>query len=287
MVQIQRKIKAIRQAVNLLLLVCCFLPATAQETRTGSERYLELVDSADYYISKELWGMAEKNLTEALRLEPANISNSLLLSNLGVVQFQKGEYKKAIDSYTLGLGLTPSSTVLLNNRAKAYLSLNSVTEAKKDIDKSLSIDSIQEWPLQMRGYIYLYDNDTENAEKLFKFIHQKFPKNALAYSGLADIEERKGNKEEAIKLYDKSLELDPEDQEVLISKIYLLIDTGKYTEARADLRVAINKFPEEGMFYLLRGYLHKLNYRTAEAQADKKTAIDKGIDPSYVNQFIP
>lgn len=268
-------------------MICCGYQTKAQEPHVGSKRYLELVDSADYYISKELWNMAEKKLTEALRLEPANISNSLLLSNLGVVQYQKGEYKKAVESYTLGLGLTPSSTVLLNNRAKAYLSLNSVHDAMKDIDKSLSIDSIQEWPLQMRGYIYLYDNDTANAEKLFKYLHTKFPKNALSYSGLADLEERKGNKEEALKLYDQSLKLDPEDQEVLISKIYLMIDTRKYSEARSDLREAINKFPEEPMFYLLRGYLHRLNYRNEEAQADKKTAIDKGLDPSYVNQFIP
>lgn len=279
--------KAIGLAMYLWLFLCTGIQGRAQESAVGSERYMELVDSADYYISKELWNMAEKKLKEALRLEPANISNALLLSNLGVVQYQKGEYKKAVDSYSSGLGLNPSSTVLLNNRAKAFLTLNSVKEAKEDIDKSLSIDSIQEWPLQMRGYIYLYDNDTANAEKLFKYLHKTFPENALAYSGLADLEERKGNKEEALKLYDQSLKLDPEDHEVLISKIYLLIDTEKYSEARTDLKEAIKKFPEEPMFYLLRGYLHRLNYRNQEAQADKKTAIDKGLDPSYVNQFIP
>ncbi len=41
------------------------------------------------------------------------------------------------------------------------------------------------------------------------------------------------------------------------------------------------------MFYLFRGYLHKLNYRNEEAAADKKIALDKGLDPQIVEQYLP
>ncbi|MCH5232184.1 MAG: tetratricopeptide repeat protein [Muribaculaceae bacterium] len=268
--------------------VLCLLSLLHFNIASGSSsRYLELVDSVDYYISKELWNMAEQKIMEALRLEPANFSNSLLLNNLGIVRSHKKEYDKAVEAYTLGISMAPSSTVLYNNRARAYLMLDSVHTALKDVDFSLSIDSIQEWPLQTMGYMYLYDNDITNAEKVFNFLKLKFPENSFAYAGLADIQERLGNRENALQLYGKSLELNPDEPEIMVSEIFLLIDLEKFSEARSKIKRGISLFPEDPMFYLLRGYLHRLNYRQQEAQADKKTAIDKGLDPAYVSRFIP
>ena len=52
--------------------------------------YYELVDSADYYINKEEYAKAEETILRALRLEPSNYNNSLLLSNLGTIQRRQG-----------------------------------------------------------------------------------------------------------------------------------------------------------------------------------------------------
>lgn len=253
----------------------------------SSPRYLELADSADYFISHQNWNRAEEKIVEALRLEPANFTNSLLLANLGLVQAHQGEFNKALQSLSLGLNIAPSSTVLLNNRAHVFLELDSIDSAIKDIDRSLEIDSIQAWPLQTRGFIYLQNKDIENASSIFYKLKKEFPENASVYAGLAAIDELEGKLEVAKTHYREALRLDPQDDITREAFIMALINTNDYTGARTEIREALKINPENPMFYLLRGYLHRLNFRLDEAQADKKLAISKGIDPKYASSFIP
>lgn len=253
----------------------------------ASPRYIELADSADFYIANENWNKAEEKIIEALRLEPANFTNSLLLANLGLVQAGKGEFKKSIESLTLGLNIAPSSTVLLNNRAHTYLLIDSVASAKKDLDKSLEIDSIQEWPLQTRGFIYLQENNIPKALELFESLKENFPANKSVFTGLATIAELQENFNEAAGYYKKVLELNPGDDDSRAAYILMLINTDKYSEARSEIREALSVNPENPIFYLLRGYLHNLNFRMDEAQADKKIALSKGIDKTMADRFIP
>lgn len=253
----------------------------------SSPRYIELADSADFYIGLENWDRAEDKIIEALRLEPANFTNSLLLSNLGIVQLNKGEYSKALNSFTLGLNISPSSTVILNNRAHVYLLLDSIPQAINDLDKSLQIDSIQSWTLKTRGFLCLQNKDIENADRIFHKMKKEFPDNSNVYAGLAAIAEYEGKLETAKDYYKEALRLDSNDKESREAFIMTLINTNDYSGARAEIREAIKNDPENPMFYLLRGFLHRLNYRLDEAQADKKLAISKGIDPKYASSFIP
>ncbi|MCH5227918.1 MAG: tetratricopeptide repeat protein [Muribaculaceae bacterium] len=253
----------------------------------SSPRYLELADSADYFISREKWDLAESKILEALRLEPANFTNSLLLANLGLIQTHKGEYVKAVQTLSLGINIAPSSTVLLNNRAHAYLMLDSIAQAALDLDRSLSIDSLQSWSLQTRAFIYLSENNIGDAKRLFLKLKKEFPENTSVYNGFASIAEQEGNYEEAKKYYLEALNLNKEDEEAREAFIFLLIKTNSYSEARAQIRQGLEINPENPIYYLLRGYLHRLNFRIDEAEADKKIAISKGLDAKYVASFIP
>lgn len=71
--------------------------------------------------SEIVWNFRKKLFEEALKLEPANMRNSMLFSNLGTVQHRLGKIDKAIESYTLGLNLAPYSVTILLNRAALYL----------------------------------------------------------------------------------------------------------------------------------------------------------------------
>ena len=253
----------------------------------SSPRYLELADSADWFIANENWIKAEDLIVKALRLEPANFSNSMLLANLGLVQARQGEYQKAINSLSLGLNIAPSSTVLLNNRAHTYLLLDSVMPAVSDLDKSLQIDSLQPWTLKTRGFLYLQDNDIENATAIFSKMKKEFPKDAAVFVGFAAIAEAKGNLADAKENYIEAINLNENDEEAREAYIMVLIKENLYSDARAEIKKALTQNPENPMYYLLRGYLHRLNFRREEALADKKLAISKGIDPDYAASFIP
>lgn len=253
---------------------------------SSSPQYIALADSADIYIKREKWEQAERVIIQALRLEPANFSNSLLLSNLGVVQTNQGRYEEALESFRLGLSLSPKSTTIRNNRAWTRIITNDISGAMEDLDVSLSNDSLQEWPLQMRGLLRVSLNDLPGARHDFLLLSRQYPGNEIAMSGLGRISEKEGKPEEALRYYDEALSI-KEDPEIHSARILLKIGMEKFSDASAEIRKCIDKYPEDPYFYLLRGYLHRLNYRIEEAKADKKIALDKGADPQTVEHFLP
>ncbi len=252
----------------------------------SSPKYIALSDSADNFIKKERWADAEKTILAALKLEPANFLNSMLLSNLGVVRTNMGRNEEAIEAFGLGISIAPRSATIRANRARTYLAMGNYDNALSDLDKALEIDSLHEWSLRMRGYLRLRNNDLEGASRDFTELKNHFPKNAGALSGLAGIAEAEGKFQEALGLYNQALDIE-EDPVTRFSRILLKINMQKYSEASEDISESIRKYPEMPDFYLARGYLHHLNYRNDEAEIDKKIALDKGADPQFVEKFFP
>ena len=252
----------------------------------SSPQYIALADSADNYMKRERWEAAERTIIKALRLEPANFSNSLLFSNLGVAQTNLGKYDEALESFRLGLSIAPNSSTLHNNRARTLLYKGRKEEALEDITQSLEIDSIQEWPMQMKGLLLMEKGNGVEAKKIFLSLSSHFPYNDVAMAGLGKIAEKEGDNETALRYYDEALRLS-DDPETRSWRILLKISMDKYSDASADIREGIDRYPENPFFYIWRGYLHRLNYRQDEAEADKKIAITKGADPQFVKFYIP
>lgn len=270
-----------QKLILIIILFCGF----SEIALASSPRYIALADSADNYIKAENWEQAEKTILTALRLEPGNFSNSLLLSNLGVVQTQQGHMDDALESFRLGLSIAPGSSVLHSNRARTYLHLRRYEDALSDLNKSLEIDSLQEWALQMRGYL-LVNSDLEGAKRDFSRLYKLNPRNTMALTGLAAVAEKEGFNESALKYYDDAIRIE-DNPDTRFARILLKINMQKYSEASEDISESISLFPQEGELYLIRGYLHKLNFRNEEANIDKKIALDKGADRQTVEKFLP
>lgn len=267
-----------------LLLIALIIWGGSQAS-ASSPRYLALADSADNYIKRERWEKAEESILKALRLEPGNFTNSLLLSNLGIVQTHQGKLDEALESFRLGLSISPRSSVIRTNRARTLLQLGRYEEALTDLNETLSIDSLQEWPLQIRGRL-LIATDMEKARKDFETLQRHYPSNPSAKTGLAAIAEKEGNGEKALSLYAEALRLE-DDPDTRFMRILLEINMNRYLEASEEISDAIKDFPTVGDFYLLRGLLHRLQYRYDEAKIDKKIALDKGSDRQLVDEILP
>lgn len=251
-----------------------------------SPEYLALVDSAHNYMKKQRWLEAESTIISALRLEPANYTNSLLFSNLGVVRTEQGKYKDAVDAFDLGLSISPKSAPILNNRARTFMLMGNYDDALNDLGESLLSDSIQEWPLQMRGMILVSKGQLDEARHDFETLVHHYHNNDCAFAGLAKISELEGKNEDALKYYDEAISI-KDDPDVRSARILLKIRMEKYSEASEDIRKSLEKYPQLPEFYVWRGYLHRLNYRNEEALADKKIALNKGADPQFVEEYIP
>ena len=159
-------------------------------------------------------------------------------------------------------------------------------KALVDLNESLAIDSVQEWPLQMRGLLRIRENNLEGAAADFMLLFKRFPDNFSALEGLGKVAEAEGKPTDAIKYYDEAIKMN-DNPETRSARIIVKINTEQYSDASADIAESLSKYPDYPDFYVWRGYLHRLNYRNEEAQADKKNAISKGADLQFVEQFIP
>lgn len=274
-----------RIVVILILFIETFC---AFADNVDTPKYLEYVDSAEYYIRRELWGDAERMTVAALRQKPAQKVNYILWSNLGDIRSAQENYDGALIAFEIALTNAPDSykARILNNRAYTLLKMSDEDRALSDINESLELDSVQEWPLKMRGVINLNKSRLKEAERDFLSLNRHYPKNSAAYTGLGKIEAYRGESLKAESYFRRSLELE-QDEETWFYLILVNIESDRLQQAKEDLLVALKRYPRSGNFYLLRGLLHKKNYENDDALIDKKIAIDFNADPHLVERFFP
>lgn len=259
--------------------VCVILPGMAQT-------YIQYVDSADFYIKREMWNDAERVTIAAIKLTPANKLNKYLWSNLGDIRTNLEDYPGALQAFEIGLASDPKSTAILTKRAYTYLKMNKQQEAISDINNALAIDSIMEWPLRMRAILLFSKGDYANAEKDYRSLVAHHPQNPDGYLGLGKIEAMKGDHKKSLELLKKSLDL-RQDEETWFYIIMVNIEANDIANAKDELFTALKRYPRSGNLYLLRGVIHKLNYENDLAEMDKKIAVDYGADPLLVEKYFP
>lgn len=272
-----------RIIIFIAIFLCVGFEAGAQ---AFTHSYLERADSADRYIKMERWDDAERNLKDALRLEPANPGNALLLSNLGYVQTMLGKTDDALLSYDVSLSIAPRSAVVLSNRALTYIFSGKKDKAMADLNASLAIDSTRAMPLRWRGMLRLEEGDFEGARHDFNMLLRTDNKSADAYDGLTQCAIHDANFDRALEFASKALQIEP-TAERYFTKASIEIDTSRLPEATETLRAAIKEFDRNPELYLLRAKLHELNYRREDCELDKKTALELGLDPQLLLQYFP
>jgi tetratricopeptide (TPR) repeat protein len=99
------------------------------------------------------------------------------------------------------------------------------------------------------------------------------------YHKLGEKKDQKGNFKSAIKLYQKALDLDPNNVEILEKMFFAKSNIGQYGSAIDNLNTIIELKPQSSKYYFFRGFFHfnlknynaaVLNYTKAiEYQEDK------------------
>ncbi len=255
------------------------------------KRYLQLTDSAQYFIGKEQWSEAARCTREALRLDPGNVGNVMLFNNLGLAAGMDGKIGEAMQCFEIALGRAPKSIPVLTSKAKIQLKAGDNDGAIETLNTILSLDSIAEWPLQTRGLMRMRQADYKGAFDDFSILTKTYPNNTWGPGGLAKCMEMQGYLTEAAGYYADAINrTNPEDEdrvEFQLGLIENLGHTGKLTEALETAKEAISEHPHDGRLYLLRGWIKKLLLIYREAEADKKLAIDYGVDYQTIERFFP
>ncbi len=264
--------------LTLLLTLAC--------TVCKAQSYYEWVEKADSCIELQEWSKAEDALQNALRAEPANAQNALLLSNLGTVQRYCGKYEDALKTYSIALFMTPRSTVLLRNRAALYAEMDSLSLACDDYSHILLLDDTDEDALYNRALIYMELNDTLGCRNDLERLLQLNPGSSKARMGFATFFKAQGYYTEAIEMYNQVLRENADNASLYIGRAESYLLAGRPSLADKDIIRALELTPNDPFIYMLRAWAKIERFEDADAMRDIERARQLGYDPDACNRFI-
>lgn len=247
--------------------------------------YYAFLDSAQYHINLQHWSTAENFIRQAIKSEPSNPNNSLLISNLATLQRYEGKLEDAAKNYTLAIDMTPNAVTLLNNRASLYIEMNKISEAVADYQRILKLEPENEEARYNIGMLLLENKDFKNAENQFVDLLRYNPKSLLYNQGMAFLYKATGNYSKAAANFSDVIKSSP-TVSLLANRADCFLMIGKLSEAADDINSAIQIEPNDGYLYLLRAKLKKLRYENEESQKDLQLAIDHGVDPALIKEAL-
>lgn len=252
----------------------------------SAQSYEDLVNrSADYLEAKDYMA-AEQTLKAALKKEPANPGNILLLSNLGTVQRHLKEYDEALLSYNVALTQYPNSVFLLHNRAALFCEIDSLNQALIDYNTILFSEHENLEALYRRGLIYLNKKDYIKAASDFEKIQQIDPKNLWGSMGLALIMKRNGQWDKAESLYSDLLYENRTNADLFLNRAECFLELKKLARAQEDLEKAISFGSKDPFLYILKGRISLQQYDKISAKTYFLKAEELGANKKIIEELL-
>ena len=251
--------------------------------------YEEAIDDFDY----------------ALRLQP---SNAIYYFNRAKLQFKIGDLIDGIESIKNAIALDPENKSYILLRAEFNLNAENYYEALNDLVHALELDKndtdLLRSIIDLKIYLREFDEAKNNLKELFEIEKDNYQnyykmailelrtgnnknsmswlieaikikpdfKDAILKKGIVEFWER--NFEEATKLFDEYLNLNPEDDRVRVFKAHSLVSSNKVNEA-ADELLKINEGNRTKEYFLLVSKINLLLNKTVDAELNIDSFIEK------------
>lgn len=271
-----------------ILLLLSFIPnATANSPAAKPNReYLSLIDTADNYVRRENWTLAEEYLIKALKLQPAHPTNSLLFTNLGICKLNQSKPHEALQYFEIAEVKSPESPKILLNKARTLVLLDRNREAVSLLNTIIKKDSINSDALLLRGNLLLLANDYNGAVRDYERLSTIISPDPQLLSSLAHGYANINESAKAAKTYEEALLKEhPSTVDQAAALFYISIDN--IERAKEIINRSIRKNPNEGNLYMIRAIIHEILYQNSDAEIDKKIAMAKGTDLKDFDQYLP
>jgi len=247
--------------------------------------YYAYIDSAQNHISIKQWDKAEFFLIEAIKSEPNNPSNSLLLSNLATIQRRQGRLSEAIKNYSMAIDLTPNAVTLLHNRAAVYTLVDSIAQAQADYERIMMLDEVDVESRYNHGMIALNTGDPKTAEKDFDNILKINPNSGLAKQGQGYLHKHAGNFEKAALCFSEVIKVKPTST-LLANRADCYLAIKRLNDASLDIANALELDPDDPFIYVLRAKLNKMRFNREDMERDIKLAAAHGLEEKEARKLI-
>lgn len=252
----------------------------------SAQTYDEYISQAMDAIETDSLAKAEMFFKEALKLEPANIKNALLFSNLGTIQRRIGKKKEALEAYSLALNLTPYSITILLNRASLYLEMDMLDKAYLDYCNVIDLDAKNKEALQFRAYVYMRRRQYMEARLDYQRLLAEEPGNKTARVGIAMVNQKDKRYREALEELNRLITDYPRDVSFLKARAELEVEMNSLELALLDLEEAIRITPNDADIYVMCGEIYLTQGKKREAYAAFEKAVELGIPRSMLQDQL-
>lgn len=271
--------------LGLILFVVAAILGTTATFADEESPYMREVDEADKALNSENWTAAEAHLLNALRAEPANPLNTMLLSNLGVVRHRMGNDSLALEVLNIAAEKAPKSVKVLSNRAMVLYSMKRIDEAYNDYERILEVDSTDVEALAKHGTLAIGLGKLSETRHDAALLGRIAPDDERTYNLQAGLAIAEGNFNKATEVYGSLIEKYPSAYYYLMRSAFHLF-TGHQNEALADINEAIRLSPNDGELYKQRANIYIIRGRLSDAQEDARRAIDLGVSPEEIRAIL-
>lgn len=273
-----------RLLITSLLLAFLSIVSSAQDKQMS---YYDWVDKSAMFVDVNRLDSAAYSLQQAMKLEPTNRNNPMLLLNLGILQRQLGMLDDAFISLTAALALNPEPTLVLHNRASLLCDKNRYDEAMEDYTSIIKIDPENAEAYYRRGLIFLEANDKKSAEEDFVKCEVLDSTNLFAKLSKALQLKLKDDWEGAQKIYSDIIKT--EDKKLnayYLNRAECYVNIDKYSLAATDLMIVESAEKNNPYFYILRGRVRLNQYDKFAAKLDFQKAKQLGYDEELADKWI-
>ena len=269
------------------ILIVALLLVVSVQSNGQSLNYMEWIDRSATHIDNNNLDSAALSLQRAMRLDPANENNSVLLLNLGIIQRQIGEYDDAYISFTASLPNNPIPDIVLHNRASLLVELGRFDEAMEDYNLLINDypDDIEAY--YRRGVLFLEENNRVKAESDFRISEHIDPNNMYTKLSKALIFKLDNKWGLAEMVYTDLINSEPNpDPSFYMNRAESYINNGKTLLASADLRSVELSQRNNPYYYFLRGRVRLEQFDKKAAKADFEKAKSMGYDDLIVDEWL-
>lgn len=255
-------------------------------TSLNAQTYEEYVNRAMDYTEQGEYAAAEQAFLAALRKEPGNAGNTMLMVNLGTVQRHLGKFDEALFSYNVAIDKYTDIAFLRHNRAALYCEMDRFDDAMKDYNAILLSNPDDIEALYRRALLQMNKKNIFAAEEDFEKIIAISPENILAKSGLAMLTKRKGEWKEAEEMYTDLIYKNKTNADFYFNRAECYLHLNKLARTQEDLAKAAELGYENSSLYILRGQLKLAQYDKFQAKEDFLKAKEMGADEKVIEDFL-
>jgi Tfp pilus assembly protein PilF len=220
--------------------------------RQAMEKYKP--DNATFYFAiGSAYAKSEKNkeavpwFEEAIRRRP---DYQQALRGLALTLAASGDPTRAAEVGEKAAATDHPDTTVLTNLGSVYLQQGRNDDARRVLDRALTINPDLPDATAFLGLLALREGDTVRAESLFRSAINMQPDFAVPHNDLASILAREGKYPEAEFHFSKAVEDDPANPQVRHNYGILLAKIGPMDKALTQLKEAVRLDPRSAPFHL-------------------------------------